>query len=243
MGRKVARVLVALAGAVLLVLGGAVAALGGWISTTLAGPDSLRTTPETIDTSGCSTVVMEIADVRVDAGELSRIEPIAERSQSLFTIRVNAQPPDTNADSNPFLVGVADQQDVEQRLLGARYCLVESAGSGWKVTSIAVTPDAPDAQFSGVLGRWATSASGETVALPLPAVGSSVVISGSDESFVESLEVSGELEITGASTVGLGAFVGGIATVVVGIGLLMISILGLRSRGRHEGSTEAGPSA
>ena len=237
MGRKVARVILALAGAVLLVLGSAVAALGGWISATLTGPDSLRTAPEVVDASGCSTVIMEIADVRVDTGELNRIEPIADRSQSLLTIRVNSET------AEPWLVGMADQRDVEQRLLGARYCLVEATDDGWKVTSIAVTPDAPDAQFTGVAGRWATAASGEAVALPLPEVGSSVVISGSNESTVESLEVAGELEITGASTVALVALIGGIATAAVGIGLLLVSILGLRSRGRHEGSTEAGPSA
>ena len=237
MGRKVARVILALAGAVLLVLGGAVAALGGWISATLTGPDSLRTAPELIDASGCSTVIMEIADVRVDAGELNRIEPIADRSQSLLTVLVNA---DT---VEPWLVGMADQRDVEQRLLGARYCLVESSGNGWKVTSIAVTPDAPDAQFSGVPGRWATVIGGEAVALPLPESGSSVVISGSDGSLIGSLEVVGEVEISGASTVARVALIGGITTAAVGIGLLLASILGLRSRGRHEGSTEVGPSA
>lgn len=237
MGRTVVRVLLGFAGAVLLLVGGTAAGLGGWISATLTGQDSLRTTPESIDASGCSTVVMEIADVRVDAGELARIEPIADRSQSFFTVRVDAET------TEPLLVGVADQQDVEQRLLGARYCLVESVDSGWEVTSIQVDPDAPDAQFTGVTGLWASAMSGEAVALPLPELGSSVVISGSDDSSVASLEVAGELDIAGASTVGWTALVGGAATAVLGIGLLLVSILGLRSKGRHEGRTEAGPSA
>lgn len=229
--------LLGLAGAVLLVLGGAAAALGGWILAMLTGQDSLKTAPETIGAAGCSTVVMEIADVRVDAGELTRIEPIADRSRSLFTVRVNAETTD------PLLVGVADQLDVEQRLLGARYCLVESTDSGWEVTSIAVAPDVPDAEFAGVAGLWATATSGDAIAIPLPEPGSSVVISGSNQSSVESFEVAGEVEIPGASTVGLVALVGGIATLALGIGLLVVSSLGLRSRGRHEEHAEAGQSA
>lgn len=243
MRRRAVRVLLGFVGAVLLALGGAVAIPGGWVLATLTGPDSLRTAPETIDASGCSTVVMEIADVRVDTGNLTRFEPIAERSQTNFTVRVNAGTADADADTNPFLVGVADQQDVEQRLLGARFCLVESTQGGWMVTPIAVSPDAPDAQFTGVAGLWATAASAEAVALPLPEAGSSVVISGTDELTVESIDVSGELQITGASTLGLVAFVGGIATAAVGIVLLLVSILGLRSKGRHEGHTETGSPA
>lgn len=229
MGRTATRLLLGFAGGVLMLIGGTAAVLGGWITATLSGHDSLRTAPQVIDASGCSTVVMEIADARVDAGELGRIEPVTNRSQSLFTVRINGETPE------PWLVGVADQQVVEQRLLGARYCLVESTDGGWTTTFIAVEPDALDAQFSGVPGRWAAATNGEAVALPVPESGSSVVISGSGESTLDALEVVGELEITGASAAGWVALIGGIATVVLGVGLLLISIFGLRSKGRHEG--------
>ncbi len=234
MRRTAARVVLGFAGSVLVLAGVLAAAFGGWITATLQGHDSFRTVPQLIQVPGCSTVVMEIADARVDAGQLDGIEVVTNRSESLLSIRVNGISP------NGWLVGTADQQRVEEQLLGARYCLVEVANGAWASSSIAFDSGAPDANFTGIPGRWATPTNDEAVVVPLPGPGLSIVISGSEESSLSTVEVVGELEIEGASQAGLVALIGGIITILLGIALVLFAILGLRSKGRHENDGQQG---
>lgn len=237
MGRTLVRWGIGLLGAALIVMGAGVAAVGGVVTTTLAGSDSLRTTAQTIEIPGCSSAIMEISDVRVDAGELDRIGAIADRSQATLSVTVRGD------SMGSWLVGIADQRQVEDRLLGARYCLVEGTDAGWAATPITVAPDAPDARFSGVPGVWATVPDGQTVELPIPQSGSTVVVSGSDESSLDRLEVVGIWQVPGASSAGWIALTAGLITVAIGVGLLMLSIVGLRQRGRHEDAVPTGSSA
>jgi thymidine phosphorylase len=128
-----------------LILGGVLAAaFGGWVTATLQGDDSLRTAPQLIEVPGCSTVVMEIADARVDAGQLDRIEVITNRSESFLSIRVNG------SSAHDWLIGTADQRQVEEQLLGARYCLVEVAnGAGLATTALITDMNEPLASAAG----------------------------------------------------------------------------------------------
>ena len=232
--RTAGRIVLTAIGCAAIITGVLAAVLGSLLMTGLRGEDSLRTGAERIELPGCSTVIMEIADARVDAGEIERFDPIVDRSQPLLTIR----PIGTSAD--PWLIGSADQRAVEQRLLGARYCLVEVADGAWSATSVVPQEGSPDPQFSGVTGLWATASGGAAVALPVPQAGSSVVVSGSSDSSLTALAVAGELEVPGAGNIGLIALIGGVVTTVLGAVMVLISILALRTRGRHEVASASG---
>lgn len=229
--RSAGRIVLAGIGGVALLAGAVAVGVGALLTTDLDGKDSLRTEADRIEVQGCSTVIMEIAGARVDAGQLERFEPISDRSQPLLNVRP------FGTSGGPWLIGSADQEAVEQQLLGARYCLVEVAQGAWSSTAVVPQMDSPDPEFSGVAGLWATASSGEAVALPLPEPGSSVVVSGSSDSSLTALEVVGELEIAGAGNFGLITLIGGVMTALLGVLMVLISIFGLRTKGRHEGST------
>jgi hypothetical protein len=78
------------------------------------------------------------------------------------------------------------------------------------------------------------------VVVPLPRPGSSIVISGSEDSLLATVQVVGEFEIEGASRIGLVGLIGGIIAALVGIALVLLGTLGLRSKGRHEGTAQHG---
>lgn len=232
MARVVVRIVLGLLGSALVLIGVGAAAAGGWITATLGSQDSLRSTPQVIDVPGCSTVLMEIADAQVDIDQLEALgdlDPLAGRTDALLTIGVAGDA------AAPWLVGIADQQEVEGRLLGARYCVVEVNDGAWSFSSIAVEPDAPDVNFSGLPGLWAKAGNGESVAVPLPTAGESLVVSGSSGSALSTIEIAGEYRIQGASDVGMIALIAGVITVVLGVGALIVSIAVLRNRGQHEG--------
>lgn len=227
--RTIVRIILFVVGGLMIVIGAVATAAGALVNETVGSDDSLRTSPQIIQVPGCSTVVMEIADIRVESGELGRLAQLEERSTPLVTLRP------TGISQEPWLVGSADQQAIEQQLLGTRYCLVEAAGGAWSSTSIEVQADSPDPVFSGVPGRWAYVGSGLAVALPIPESGSSIVISGTDESSLDTVEVVGQLQIEGASQLAWIALFAGLTTAVLGAVLVIVAAVGLRSKGRHEG--------
>lgn len=233
--RSAGRIVLGAIGGAAVLAGVFVVIIGGYLSMGLHGGDSLRTEAARIEVPGCSTVIMEIADIRVEVGELERIEPLEKRARPLLSIRP------IGTSDEPWLIGSADQRSVEQKLLGARYCLVEASDGAWSSTSVVPQDGSPDPQFSGIFGLWATAPSGGSVAMPLPKPGVSVVVSGASESSLSALEVAGELEISGAGDIGVITLIGGVVTTSLGALLLVISILGLRTKGRHEISTPPGP--
>lgn len=235
--RAAGRIVLATVGGAITLAGVIAAGIGGLLMTELRGGDSLRTGAERVEVPGCSTVVMEIADARVDAGQIERFKPLDDLSLPLLTIRP------IGTSTAPWLIGSASQGAVEQQLLGARYCLVEVADGAWSATAVVPQEGSEDPQFSGVTGWWATASTGGVVALPLPDRGTSVVVSGSSESSLTAVEVAGELEISGAQNIGLVALVGGVMTAVLGVLMLLISIHGLRTKGRHEGTAARGMSS
>lgn len=235
--RTIGRIVLFIVGGLVIVVGAGATIAGAVVNASVGRDDSLRTSPQVIQTSGCSTVVMEIADIRIDGGELENFAPLSERATALLTLR----PMGTS--DEPWLVGSSNQQAIEQQLLGARYCLVEASDGAWSTTSIAIQADSPDPVFFGIPGRWASIASGETVALPVPESGTSIVISGSDESSLTTIEVRGQLQIQGVSQLGWIALVGGVITAIVGLALVIVAALGLRNKGRHEGSATPPPAS
>lgn len=235
--RTIGRVVLFIAGGLMIAVGAGATIAGAVVNASVGSDDSLHTSPQVIQTPSCSTVVMEIADIRIDAGELENFAPLSERATASLTVRP------MGSSAEPWLVGSADQQAIEQQLLGARYCLVEATDGAWSTTSIAIQADSPDPIFSGIPGRWASIASGETVALPVPESGTSIVISGSDESSLTTIEVRGQLQIQGVSQLGWIALVGGVITAIVGLALVIVAALGLRNKGRHEGSATPPPAS
>lgn len=229
--RSVVRIMLSVAAALALLLGGASAGLGIWIPTVLDGRDVVMTSPQTIDIPECSTTIIEIADVRVDIDllDVADVVQLPERITTSMLLRVDGS---TEGD---WLVGLADQQAVESRLLGARYCLAQFGEAGWSTISVAVEPGAPDARFDGLAGAWARVTDGGTVALPIPATGSSLVVTGSDDSELTTVAAVGEVRIEGASATATVALLGGVITIGIGVALLLISLIGLRRRGDHEG--------
>ncbi len=229
--RSLARIILSLLAVLAMVIGAAAVGLGLWINATLDGRDLLRTEAQTIELPGCSTAIIEIADVRFDIGELADVPQLVQRVNTSVSLRVDG------ADARSWLVGVGDQKAVESRLLGARYCLAEFGDDGWASRAIAVEPEAPDALFDGVAGLWALVPNGQSVALPVPEAGSTIVVSGSDDSTLTEVTVVGDLRIDGASDTANVAVVGGFVTFVLGVALLVVSLVALRRRGNHEGRT------
>lgn len=235
MGRTVTRVILAILGSVGVVVGAFMAAGGGLLLATVGNQDELSTAPQEIDVAGCSTVVMEIANASVQVNEFEAFDdfdPLTDRFSSSVVVTANG------TTQEPWLVGVTDQQRVEERLLGTRYCLVEVRDGAWSSVSIAPSDDAPDVVFDSVPGLWAFAASGEGVSLPVPQQGSTVVISGGNDSSLASVVITGIYSIDGASQVGMVAIIGGGVTILLGVALLIVSIYVLRVKGRHEGTPE-----
>lgn len=235
MGRTVARVILAILGSIAVLVGTVAAAGGSLVLSTVGDNDGLSTVPQVVEVAGCSTVLMEISDARVQFDQLEALDdfdPLADRSSESFVVTANG------ATQEPWLIGVTNQQEVEKRLLGSRYCLVEVRDNAWSSVAISLSDESPDVVFDSVPGLWAFAASGEAVSLPVPQEGSTVVISGADDSSLSTVVVSGVYAINGASQVGMIALIGGAVTIVLGVLLLILSLYILRTKGRHEGVPE-----
>lgn len=235
MGHTVTRVILAILGSIGLVVGTFAVAGGGLLLATVGTENGLSTASQEVDVDGCSTVLMEIAAARVQVEQFEAFndfDPLSDRFSSSFVVTANG------TTQEPWLIGVTDQVRVEERLLGTRYCLVEVRDNAWSSVAIAPSDDAPDVVFDSVPGLWASAASGESVSLPVPGPGSTVVISGTDDSTLSSVVVTGVYAIDGASQVGLIALIGGGVTLLLGVLLLIVSLYVLRAKGRHEGTSE-----
>jgi len=229
--RTLVRIVLALIGTLLILAGVGSAAATWWVERQLtvnAGRWVLQTPPEVIASDGCSVVLVEVSSVELDPGDIDTFDPVASRSETVFTVSAEG------TSANGWLVGTTASAPVEDRLLGARYCVAQNQGPAWAVTSIEVEKDSPILSIDGLTGVWANAADGEKVILPVPSAGETIVVSGGRGSDLDSIAVGAEYRIDGGTTLGLIGLVGGAITVVLGSALLVISIWGLRRRGRHE---------
>lgn len=230
-GRTVLRWLLAVIGVLVIMTGTTVVAAAVWLDRTLDARDSLSTDVQVIDAAQCQTVLVEVVDARVDAQDWDRFAPIAQRAQESISITALAPP--------SFIAGYADAADVEDRLLGAQFCIAQVGESGWETRIIAISADAPDVSLAGLEGLWGRAAGGESVVIPVPTSGSTVVVSADGGSALGEVELVGRYQIDGARDGALIGMIGGGVAIVIGIALLMTSIFLLRPRGRHEETSSA----
>lgn len=234
MGRTIARWVIAVVGVIAIAVGAAVAAGSAWVQSTLDSRDSLTSVPQRISASGCQTLLVEVSDAGVSAEDLEGFAPIADRSEETLSISVSDVP-------GGVLIGLADSGAVESRLLGARYCVAQAGSDGWSAEAVEPAADSPDVDFAGVSGLWARPASGEAVVVPLPGPGDTLVISADGPASVDEVQLVGRYRIVGAGEAATIALFGGIGTAVLGLLLLLVSVFGLRSRGRHEAGAAPSP--
>ncbi len=229
--RTFSRWLLGVVGTLVIVAGVAIAAGAWWIDRDLSidsGEWVLSTQREVVSATGCSTVLIELSDVTIDPGQLADVPSVSDRSESVFVVQPIGQAPDG------WWVGTVESPSVEDRLLGSRYCVASNRAGEWSTSSIAVEANSPDVSVDGLDGRWAIANSGESVVLPVPEAGDTVVVSGNGGNELESVTLAAEYRIAEGSTLGLIGLVGGALTALVGLLLLVIAIWGLRRRGRHE---------
>jgi hypothetical protein len=216
------------------VLGAIALATGVFVAMNVSGSDSIRTTPELIATPDCPSVIMEITEARISLG--TSLDFLNHQGHTAILVTPIAE------DQELWKVGSAPQQQVEDRLLGATYCLARSTESGWEISTISVAPDAPSVDASDLSGLWAQVPTGEKVIIDLDnaAAGVTTVLITSPQSgnarTLTSIEIAGEYRIEGASTAATIAIVAGGASAVIGLALLLISTVVLRKRGKHETS-------
>ena len=221
------RVLLTAVGSALVVVGACGTVAGVLAQSTFTQPGAIRTSGQSIDVPGCGTLVIELATARVDAGRWAKLPLVEQRNVLTIT--------PSGATQVPWLVGAADRLDIEAQLLGSRYCLAEAAPSGWSVSTIAIEDRDLDVNIDGVPGLWAEVRDGQSAELPVPDAPTTLVVTGDDASRLATVELAGEVEFEVREDGARIALLGGIATMVVGLVLLGISIAGLRRKGRHEG--------
>lgn len=224
--RSFLRVTLTALGLSCVAIGAAGIAIGLLANASFSQAGVIRTQGQLIEAPGCATLLMELATASIDDGGWGQVPLLEPRTAVTIT--------PSGSTAVPWLVGAADRPDVEARLLGARYCLAERIDSTWSVSSIAVGDRDPDVRLDGVPGLWATVRDGQRVELPVPSASTTVVISGDDASSLSSVEVAGEVQFAGSAHVARIALLGGVGTSVLGLMLLVVSIAGLRRKGRHE---------
>ena len=226
--RIVTRVALVSTAIALLVMGAIGIALGAISKSTMSPQIILRSVAQSIDVPGCSTLVVELASVRVDAGRWMDAPLLQQRG--LLTVTP------VGSTDGTWLIGAADSEQIEAQLLGARYCLAERVRTDWSVSSISVDESDPDVRLDGVPGLWARVLDGQPAVLPVPANPKTIVVTGDDTSNLTKVELSGEVRFEGADEAARIALFGGIGSSALGLILLVIGIVGLRRKGRHEGS-------
>ena len=235
--RAVVRWLIAVFGILAILAGAAVVGGAAWVRSVLDPQGSLSSVAQSISAMQCETLLIEVADVGVRAPELENLPLVAERASPSLVVEVVAA---ENDEVSTTLVGVADSAQVEERLLGSRYCIAESGPQGWSTRNITLSADAPDVNLDGLAGVWARSASGESVVIPIPEPGRTLVVSVDGPGEIGEVALVGRYRIEGAPDLVQTAFITGAVVIVVGLMLVIVAIVGFRKRGRHEGSVPTG---
>lgn len=237
MGRALLRWGLGLLGVVLVVAGVSVAIGSVWVQRELGPQESLRSAPQSVDATGCRTLLVEVAGAALDGGDIPNAAPLGITPQQQLAVVAEGSAPS-------WLVGLASADDVSDRLLGTGYCLASSTEGTWTAQSIKVRAQDPDVAVGGLQGRWAKAGAGETVILPIPVSGQTLVIAAGGDGELTSVDLVGIYRLAGASDVANIALIGGVITAVLGLIVFVVSLLGLRKRGRHEnGAPPAGTQA
>ena len=229
-GRRILRWTLAIVGVMAIVVGAAATTAAAWLQSTLDSRDSLSAAAQVIPAAQCQTLLIEVAGVALSADDWERYAFVADRGEETISVDV----PDAQVS---YLVGIADSNDVEGRLLGTQYCVAENTPEGWTVVRIAVAEDLPDVSLSGLPGVWGRSLGAEAVVVPLPEAGRTMVISSDGDFGLGEVRLVGRYRIEGAGDIASIGLIAG--PIVIGAGLiaLLLSIFALRPRGRHEGSS------
>jgi len=227
MRRPLVRWFVAILGALVMIAGIAVVGAAIWLRGTVDAQDSITTSAQVIPAEQCQTVLIEVADAALTAEEWERFDFVAQRAQETLVIGA----PES---SSIFLVGVADTAVIEDRLLGAQYCLAQFGSEGWATQRIAIDNDAPDVRFDGVDGLWARGQDDTSVVVPLPESGSTLVISLDGQGSLGDVQLVGRYRVEGLRNFADIALIGGSVTIGIGLVLTIASIAMGRTRGRHE---------
>ena len=236
MQRTIARWVIGILGLLLIVAGVGLASVVYVIGETLEGGESLNSSAQIIPADACETVLVESSGTRLSAEEFERFTWIAERSAKDLLISIPEGP-------SVVLVGIADSAAVEERLLGARYCLAQATDGQWSVDVVEIEATAPDVDFAGLTGMWARAEAGETVVLPLPVAGSTLIVTADGPFGLGDVVLTGRYSIAGADRFGTIALYAGVAVAVVGLILVLVGVLGMRRRGRHEAGASSSESS
>ena len=229
-GRRILRWALAIVGVMAVLVGAVATAAAAWLQGTVDQRGSLTTAAQVIPAAQCQTVLIEVADVSLSAEEWDRYEFIAGRGEESIAVEVPGA-------QMPYLVGIADSNDVEGRLLGTQYCVAESTPEGWAVVRIAVAEDLPEVSLSGLPGVWGRSGGIEAVVVPLPEAGRTMVVTSDGGSGLGDVRLVGRYRIEGARDIAAIGIIGGPIVIGAGLVALLISIFALRPRGRHEGAS------
>lgn len=233
MGRAIARWTLGVLGVIAILGGATVAGASAWVRAELGSDDSLRSASQQIDATGCRALLVEIASANLAAGEVPDTSIVGIDSQSQLAIT-----PAGSASS--WLVGLADGSQVSDRLLGTRYCVATASQGAWSLQDVTVRPEDPALTFAGLQGRWAKAGNGESVIVPIPEPGQTLVVAAEGDGAATSIELAGIYRLPGAYEMATISLIGGLITSGVGIVVLIISIVALRQRGRHEGRGSGG---
>ena len=234
MRRTFVRWFLAIIGVVAILAGAFAVGGAAWVRSVLDPSGTLSSATQSLDATGCETLLIEVADVDVRADELEDFGLVTDRAER--TLAVEVRPVESVAGST-LLVGVADSGAIESRLLGSRYCLAEASPSGWVTRSITVTDNAPDVPLAGLTGLWARAERGNPVIVPIPESGNTLVVSSDGTSEVGEVLLTGRFRIVGAPDFVRAGFIAGSISIGLGVVLLLVSTLALRRRGRHEGAS------
>lgn len=235
--RAVVRWFIAILGVLAILAGAAVVGGAAWVRSVLDPQGALSSVAQSISAAECETLLIEVVEVDIRAQELENLPVVAERTSPSLVVDVVSAVSEAQSTT---LVGVADSQQVEERLLGARYCIAESSPEGWTTRNVTLTADAPDVNLDGLVGVWARADDGESVVIPVPEPGRTLVVSVDGPGNIATVELTGRYRIDGAPDLIRASLISGSVVIIVGIALLIVAIVGFRKRGRHEQSLSTG---
>jgi len=235
--RAVVRWFIAILGVLAILAGAAVVGGAAWVRSVLDPQGALSSVAQSISAAECETLLIEVVEVDIRAQELENLPVVAERTSPSLVVDVVSAVSEAQSTT---LVGVADSQQVEERLLGARYCIAESSPEAWTTRNVTLTADAPDVNLDGLVGVWARADGDESVVIPVPEPGRTLVVSVDGPGNIAGVELTGRYRIDGAPDLIRASLISGSVVIIVGIALLIVAIIGFRKRGRHEQSLSTG---